>query len=127
LKKIYIVFFTLLAIQITSWLYFNETIKQANEKLNDKNEIITQLYELDKTWSKKNQKLELKRIYDFLNAFDIKYEVKEKKNKKTITLQLKKPNSNKVISFILNKNIRIKQFKLDKLDNYNLRLILEVI
>ena len=127
MKKIYIVFFTLLAIQIASWLYFNGTIKQANEKLNDKNEIITQLNNLDRKWSKKNQKMELKRIYDFLNAFNITYELKEKKNKKTITLQVKKSNSSKVISFILNRNIKIKQFKLDKLDNYNLRLILEVI
>ena len=127
MKRIYIVFLALIAVQIASWVYFNSAIKQANENFDEKNKIVTQLVNFDRQWSKKNQKLELKRIYDFLNAFDIKYEVKEKKNKKTITLQLKKLNSNRVISFILNRNIKIKQFKLDKLDNYNLRLILEVI
>lgn len=127
MKRIYIVFLALFVMQVAGWLYFNSAINKANAKFNEKNEVITQLVKLDRKWSKENQKLELKRLYDFLNAFNVKYKLKEKKNKKTLTLQINYSNSNKIISFILNRNIQIKQFKLDKLDNYNLRLVLEVI
>ncbi len=127
MKRIYIIFFILLITQLASWFYFDGAIKKAYVEYDKKSELVSQLYLLDQKWSKKTQKSELKRIYDFLNAFDVKYTLKEKKGKKTITLQLQKQNSDNVISFILNRNINIKQFVLTKIDNYNLSLSMEII
>jgi len=122
-----VIFFILLIAQLASWFYFDGAIKKAYVEYDKKSELVSQLSLLDQKWSKKTQKLELKRIYDFLNAFDVQYTLKEKKGKKTITLQLQKQNSDNVISFILNRNINIKQFVLTKVDNYNLNLMMEII
>ncbi|WP_373035035.1 hypothetical protein [Sulfurimonas sp.] len=126
LKKISIVFFLLIVAQTTLWFYFNSKIKTSNTELTEKKEILSSLSVLEEKWSLKHQEDELNRVYEFLAAFDIKYETKEQNKKKIIKMNLETKNVDKVTSFLLNKNIDFKKLNIKKIDKYNIELLVEI-
>lgn len=119
-KKIATAFLVLLLAQVGSWFYFNGEIATQSAKLDKKSERLSKLKSLEEKWSQKSQAEELKRVYEFLAAFDVKYSKKEHKKRKTLTMQLPTQNVDKVVSFILNRKIVFKEFSLKKIDNYTL-------
>jgi len=125
-KKIGIVFFILVVLQTTLWFYFNSKIKTTNAQLTEKKEILSHLGVLEDKWSLKHQEAELKRVYEFLTAFDIKYATKVQNKKKIITMHLGTKNVDKVTSFLLNKNINFKKLNIKKIDQYNIELLVEI-
>ncbi|MEA1956657.1 MAG: hypothetical protein U9N02_09240 [Campylobacterota bacterium] len=120
LKHTLLFLLALVLIQIGLANYFNSNIQEKNTELKIKSKQMQDLNKLEKKYSKENQKKELKRIYDFLSIFDIEYKTKEIRKKKELSIKLTKENANKTISFILNKNINIKSFLIEKIDKHNI-------
>ena len=58
-------------------IYFDKKINTQMSELVAKQEIVGQYELLNKRWSKKTQLSELKRVKDFLSAFDVEYQIKE--------------------------------------------------
>jgi len=126
LKKIGIVFFILILTQTSLWFYFDSKIKTTNTELTNKKEILSNLNILEEKWSLKHQKSELNRVYEFLDAFNIKYEKKEQNKNKIIKMSLETKNVDKVASFLLNRDINFKKLNIKKIDKYNIELLVEI-
>jgi len=101
--------------------YFDSAIDAKSEELSKKREVVDKLSMLESKWSKAKQKKELKRVLDFLSAFDVEYKVKELKKAKELTMKLKRRSADKIVSFILNRNLNIKSFQLEKVDKYHIQ------
>ena len=101
-------------------IYFDTKINTQMTELATKQEIVGRYELLNKRWCKKTQMGELKRVKDFLSAFDVKYQIKELKKSKEIQMVLKQNNLDKVVEFILNRNLRFKSFSLKKTGRYTI-------
>lgn len=126
LKKIGIVFFVLIVAQVSLWFYFDSKIEATNFDFTQKSETLSSLRLLEDKWSQKHQEEELKRVYEFLVAFDVKHETKEQNKKKIITMSLETKDVDKVTSFLLNRNINFKKLNINKIDKYNIELSVEI-
>jgi len=126
LRKIGIIFSILVVVQTTSWFYFNTQIKTVHTQLNKKKETLSTLATLEKKWSLKHQKSELKRVYEFLTAFDIQYKIKKRTRKTIITMNLTTTNVNKVVSFLSNRDIHLKKLTIKKSDKHSVKLSVEI-
>ncbi|MDQ7045573.1 MAG: hypothetical protein Q9M40_02495 [Sulfurimonas sp.] len=126
LQKIAIAFGVLVFIQVSQWFYFNSEIDTLSTELIEKKEILSSLDRLQNKWSKKNQEDELQRVLKFLSAFDIDYTLKETQKKKFITVNLQNKNTDRAVSFFINKSITIKKFNIKKIDQNNIQLLVEI-
>jgi hypothetical protein len=126
IKHIAGAFLVLVLLQGTLWYYFNKKIKTQSTELEQKREMISTLGKLNNRWSNKSQQEELKRIYELLNAFDIAYTVTQKRNINVLTMELETSVANKVVALLLNRNIEIKKLEIKKIDNYNIKLEVEI-
>ena len=102
--------------------YFPNMIQKEEQQFIKQKELITTYTNLKQQYSKEALKKEQNRIKEFLTAFGIKYTIKQNKrlNKDILSMDLKKSNANKVVSYILNSNILFKDMQIKKIDNYNL-------
>ena len=102
--------------------YFPNIIQKEEKHFIKQKELITKYTNLKQKYSKEVLKKEQNRIKEFLTAFGIKYTIKQNKrlNKDILSMDLKKSNANKVVSYILNSNILFKDMQIKKIDNYNL-------
>ena len=118
----FIALFALAIIWFGSTFYFSSKIKIKEQEYIAKKELISKYDTLKNKYSKQTLEKNKKKIIEFLEIFDISYKIKKSNRvkKDILTLELKKNNVNKIISYILNSNVDIYSMKIKKIDKYKI-------
>jgi len=122
-KNNIIIFISFVFIFLVSSLYFSSKIQTKQDELIKKQEQLTKYKKLQNKYSKKSLSNEQKKLMDILELFDVKFSTKKDfKNKTKLSMELKKTDLDKVISYILESNLIIKTMKIKKIDNYTAKM-----
>ncbi len=115
-------FFVLIVVWFSSTFYFSSKIKIKEQEYIAKKELISKYDTLKNRYSKQTLEKNKKKIIEFLEIFDISYNIKKSNRvkKDILTFELKKKNVNKIISYILNSNVDIYSMKIKKIDKYKI-------
>ena len=115
-------FFVLIVVWFSSTFYFSSKIKIKEQSYIAKKELISKYDTLKNRYSKQTLEKNKKKIIEFLEIFDISYNIKKSNRvkKDILTFELKKKNVNKIISYILNSNVDIYSMKIKKIDKYKI-------
>jgi len=113
-KHLLAIFLLLVVIQFSLSHLFETTIFKKRTAFYKQYTSLLQLEELQKKYSKKAQKKELKRIEDFLSMLNLKYSLKTLNDKQELSLQIPADKAQKIINFIFNRNITISAYEIIK-------------
>ena len=113
-KNILIAFLLTGLLFVIEHLYFENAIVKEQNVVEKKRALIEKLTQLESQWSKQRQHEEFQRLEDFLKGFDVHYKTSEKKRSIELSMQLKKTQAEKVIPFLLNRNLNLKAFSIQK-------------
>lgn len=102
--------------------YFSSTIDEKEKAYIKQKDLITKYNTLKNKYSKSSIKKDKKKIFDFLNLFNISYSKTKSKreNRDVVSIELNKSNANKIISYILNSNLLFENIEIKKIDQYKL-------
>ncbi len=106
---------------------FDTKIEEKHQELEKKREVLAKLDGLEKRWSKKVQESELQKVYKLLDVFDVVYTKSEKRKRKVINIEVQSHNADKIVGMILNRSINIKKLEIQKLDEFRVKLVVEVL
>lgn len=109
------------------WSYFDTKIESSREEFVQKREMMSELNALGAKWSKKSQKEEYDKLLSLLGAFGVKYEAKEVRDKRVITMELQKSNADKVVSLLVNRKLEIVKLTMKRVDEYSMTLEVEIV
>lgn len=125
-KKYIILFFVILvAIQFAVSSLFSTTISERKKEFYNKSFSAMELGTLELEYSKKAQKKELKRIYDFLDMLEVTHKLKKVNKKKELIVNMPSNKAQKIINFVFNRKINIKDFEIEKVAKE--KLVLKVV
>ncbi len=110
-------FLVLSVLWVSLSIYFSSEIQKDELNFIKQKELVSKYNNFKKRYSKQTLEKEKKKILEFLDVFDVKYEYKKGN---MIDMELKKSNANKVISYILNSNLLFKDMQIKKIDDYTL-------
>jgi len=127
IKQIGGAFFVVLLLFLGLKSYFDATIEKKNQELKARETMLKTFHTLEHRYSRKAQSEALAKIFKMLDVFGVAYEVKEKRKRKIITLQLTRKNADRVVGLFLNSTIHIKKIKLEKQDDFRVTLHVEVV
>lgn len=102
--------------------YFSSTIDEKEKAYIKQKDLITKYNTLKNKYSKSSIEKDKKKIFDFLNLFNISYSKTKSKreNRDVVSIELNKSNANKIISYILNSNLLFENIEIKKIDQYKL-------